>query len=142
MSEIATTELPANPAWAMRGVYVFSCIFACIVDVALEGQTRTIRYYLRRLERWIKKLPIRVVMRWHINFVSRKLEAALWKKHPDWICFIAGYLITAALCAHSIITYIPAMRNQIFVPPESLPASALLTPIPANILGGLMLVLA
>jgi hypothetical protein len=148
MTEVVTNaELSARAAWIMRGIYIFACIFAFIADVHLIDETKKIRAWLRKLERWIKKLPIRAFMRWHIKWLSEHIEANIWKKHPDWICFIAGYLITAALSAVSILYLVPKVRvslEQHKIPEyvlHALPSSVLLSPIPAAVFGGLVLVL-
>jgi hypothetical protein len=113
--------------------------------VHLIDQTKKIRAWLRKLERWIKKLPIKAFMRWHIKWLSDHIEANIWRKHPDWICFIVGYLVAAAMSAYTIHDFASQVRAT---PPKTipdmvlhaLPTSIILSPIPAAVLGGMVTV--
>ena len=137
------------PPWLQVSDVVI-VIVAAILDILtidssprIEESLRIAEQWIENFERWVESLPFREVSTWHIRKVYEWIETRIWKKHPSWIYFIVGYLVTMVLCVHSILAYVDPVEllKVQYVTPEMLPSSIWLYPIPANILGGIFFVI-
>ena len=125
-------------------------VIAVALDICFIDQTDNIRLRLNKIEawienfeKWIKSLPVLKLMSWHLGYISDYIDTILWKKHPNYICFITGYLLTAYFSGRAIYEFNnePSIFKLEFEAHVSIPSSLLLYPMPANILGGLFLVI-
>lgn len=133
------TPSPVTFQWILGAVCAVSPIAAFIADVCLVDETKLVRARIERFEHWLSALPLRAVIRWHLNYVAEKIETLSEKLHPDWNCFMVGFLITALLSAHSIIVYGPALtegaKKMSYIQPFDLPP-ILQYPLFADLIGG------
>ena len=138
---------------ALRGVLFALGATALFVDIFLVDEKPCIKTrlagvvrYFKRFEEWITHLPFKRFPTWHLTIISNWLENHLWKKHPDWIAFIVGYLITTALSMHSILAYGPDINVARFpmgITAEPIPSTAyaLVYTVPAAALGGILCII-
>jgi len=122
---------------------------ALMLDICLLDKTGSIKsglkrteHYIQKFEAWVKSLPLSKLMSWHLRFVSDKIESNIWRKHPNLICFVVGYLFTACLNIWAIHTY--SNDPGIYKPNAAImfgPHRYMVYPLVANVLGGFFLMI-